>query len=116
MKLLLDEDSQSNALVRLLLAANHDVETATGAGIAGSGDAVVLDYAKCTERVLLTRNGRDFLLLHASDKRHSGILIEYRGADPTKNMTRQQIVAAIGNIEASGWNLSGQIISINAWR
>ena len=116
MKLLLDEDSQSSLLVKLLQAAGHDVETVTHAGLAGSPDPVVFAFAQQLGRVLLTRNGNDFSLLHRQGDRHSGILIEYRGHDPSKDMTRAQIVAAIGKIEASDWDLRGQIVSINAWR
>ena len=116
MKLLLDEDSQGNILVRLLRAAGHDVETVTEIGINGQDDPTVLAYAKRTERVLLTRNGKDFLLLHQADNKHSGILIEHQDADPAKNMTYPQIAAAIGKIEASGWRFQGEVISINAWQ
>lgn len=116
MKLLLDEDSQGNILVRLLRDARHDVETVTGTGMAGQSDPAVLAYATRTRRVLLTRNGRDFLLLHQASSDHAGILVEHQDADASKNMTYPQIAAAIANIEASGWDLSGVLVSINAWR
>ncbi len=116
MKLLMDEDSQSNVLVRLLSVQGHDVETVTQVGIAGIDDASVLAYAHSTERVLLTRNGRDFLALHQQDSQHWGILIEYQDTDLSKNMTYQQIAAAIRKIEDSNGNLRGEAVSINAWR
>jgi predicted nuclease of predicted toxin-antitoxin system len=116
MNLLLDEDSQGRILVRLLRAAGHDVETVFEAGIAGESDRVVLAYAKRTERVLLTRNGRDFLLLHQADRSHFGILVEHQDSDPDKNMSYHQIVTAIGRIEASGWSPQGEFASINPWR
>jgi len=86
MKLLLDEDSQGNVLVRLLRDAGHDVETVAGAGMTGRDDPAVLAYAKVTVRVLLTRNGRDFLLLHQASADHAGIPVEHQDADASKNM------------------------------
>lgn len=115
MRLLLDEDSQGKALVRLLTGAGHDVETVTQAGIAGSEDAVVLDYARRTDRVVITRNGRDFVVLHLADSRHPGVLVEYQDEDPAKNMTYAQILTAINKIESSGWDIRGEIAAINAW-
>ena len=102
--------------MRLLRAAGHDVETVTEVGINGQDDPTVFAYAKRTGRVLLTRNGKDFLLLHQADNQHPGILIGHQDADPDKNMTYPQIVAAIGKIDVSGWSFQGEIISINPWR
>ena len=116
MKLLLDEDSQGNVLVRLLRDVGHDVQTVASAGMAGQADPAVLAYAKVAGRVLLTRNGRDFLRLHQADSDHAGILIEYQDMDPSKNMTYPQIVAAIAKIEASSWNLHRELVGINAWQ
>ena len=116
MRLLIDEDSQGNLLVRLLRESGHDIETVTQAEMAGSDDAAVLNYARQTKRVLLTRNGKDFLVLRQTDHQHPGILIEHQEANSEKNMTYAQIVTAIKNIEHSGWNLQGEFVSINAWR
>ncbi len=116
MKLLLDEDSQGRAFVRLMRDAGHDVQTVTEAGLSGSPDSGVLDYARKQGRTLLTRNGRDFLALHQGDSSHPGILIEFQDADPGKNMTYGQIVGAIGSIQASGLELAGQCLAVNPWR
>ena len=116
MKLLLDEDSQGRVFVRLMRDAGHDVQTVTEAGLSGSPDPEVLDYARKQGRVLLTRNGRDFLALHQGDPSHLGILIEYQDADPGKNMTYEQIVGAVGKMEASGLELAGRCLAVNPWR
>ena len=116
MRLLLDEDSQGKVLVRLLLEAEHDVETVHSVGIAVEPDMMVLEYAKRTERVLLTRNANDFRLLQQADSSHFGILVEYQDDDPSKNMTYEQIAAAISKIEKSAWRLVGEFVSLNAWR
>jgi predicted nuclease of predicted toxin-antitoxin system len=116
MKLLLDEDSQGNALVRLLRDAGHDIVTVAEAGLAGQDDPAILAYAKNAGRVLLTRNGKDFLMLHQADSSHAGILVEHQDAAPSKNMTYRQIVTAIAKIEASGWDLRRELVGINAWQ
>ncbi len=115
MRLLLDEDSQGNVLVRLLRGAGHDVETVTIAGMASDADTEVLSYARCAGRVLLTRNVKDFFALHEADGDHSGILVEHQDGDPAKNMSYPQIADAIRNLEASGWNLIGEFVGINPW-
>lgn len=79
-------------------------------------DPAVLAYARRAERVLLTRDGRDFLILHQADPQHAGILVEHQDADPAKNMSYRQIAAAIGKIDISGWPLAGQFVGLNAWR
>ncbi len=116
MRLLLDEDTQAHVLVRLLREAGHDTKTVAEIGMAGQADAAVLAYAKQTNRVLLTRNGRDYLILHHADREHAGILVEHQDANPAKNMTYRQIAAAIGKIDASGWALPGEFVGLNAWQ
>ena len=66
LRLLLDEDSQSQLLVKLLTAAGHDVLTINKIGLTGCTDDVVLDYAIQENRILLTHNCDDFEELHQS--------------------------------------------------
>ena|SRR5579884_4457339 len=116
MRLLLDEDSQADVMVRLLRAEGHDVETVNGAGIAGADDLAVFEYARQTERIILTRNADDFKRLHDADRAHFGILIEYQDENPGKNMSYEQVARAVGKIEESGWSLAGEVVSLNAWQ
>lgn len=115
MRLLLDEDSQSKFLVRLLREAGHDVLTVGEAGLEAHTDAAVFAYAQQAQRVLLTRNVLDFRALHEADADHAGILIEFQDSDPTKNLSAADVVRAISNIEASGWEVAGQFVGLNAW-
>ena len=115
MRLLLDEDSQGKVFVRLLREAGHDVETVTAAGLSGNNDAAVLAFAKESGRVLITRNVRDFLTLHAANPEHHGVLLEHQDAEPSKNMSYGKIVGAIAKIEASAWDLRGEVVSLNGW-
>ena len=115
LNLLLDEDSQGRSVVRLLREAGHNVLTVGEAGLRSRSDSQVLEFAIQKDRVLLTRNVRDFELLHHSVAIHPGILVEHQDRDPAKNMRDADIVNAITNIERSGWNPVGEFISLNAW-
>lgn len=116
LRLLVDEDTQSRRLVELLRQAGHDVLTANEAELCGHPDAQALARAVREHRVLLTQNCGDFRELHGRDASHAGILAIYHDCDVSKNMTYQEVVRAITNIEASGIKLAGEFIALNAWR
>lgn len=101
LNLLLDEDSQAKYLVKLLQAAGHNVLTVNKAGISGQPDPDVLTFAQQNQRILLTRNCNAFLLLHEINPNHWGVLAVYHDADFSKNMSYQDIVRAIANLEAA---------------
>ncbi len=107
---------QAKVLVQLLRGKGFDVQTVSEAGLTSMSDADVLDYARANGRVLLTRNARDFQALHEANGQHPGILVEYQDADPLKNMSYVQIANAVAKIVASGWDIQGQLVSINLWR
>lgn len=65
--------------------------------------------------MLLTRNVRDFLTIQERDPDHHGILLEYQDKDSSKNMAASDLVRSIGNLEASGWNIRGHFVALNAW-
>ena len=67
------------------------------------------------ERLVLTRNCNDFNDLHGQNPSHPGILAIYEGAEPSKNLNYATIVKCIANLEASGYNLTNQFISLNYW-
>src|SRR5690242_15818281 len=98
MRLLLDEDSQGRLLVRRLREAGHDVLTVREAGLMAHRDADVFALARQEQRIVLTRNTRDFMALHEAEADHPGILAEHQDRDPAKNMTEADIVRAISNI------------------
>ncbi len=115
LRLLLDEDSQAELLVRLLIAAGHDVLIINEVDLAGSSDDVVLDYAREKNRILLTHNCDDFEDLHKANPSHPGILAIYRNSNLLKNMTFKTIVRAIANLEAANIPIANQFISLNQW-
>lgn len=75
----------------------------------------VLDYARGDERVLLTRNCDDFKELHQANPTHSGILVVYQNDDPSKDMSHQEIVKALINLETASIPLANQFIALNSW-
>jgi predicted nuclease of predicted toxin-antitoxin system len=115
LRLLVDEDTQARWLVNLLRSAGHDVLTVPEANLAAELDPTVLEYARREKRLLLTRNSEDFLALHHAHPQHAGILAIYQDRDPAKNMSYAAIVGALANLEASGLDLTGQFVVLNAW-
>jgi predicted nuclease of predicted toxin-antitoxin system len=115
LRLLIDEDSQAKPLVNLLRKAGHDVATANEVGLAGKIDSLVLNYAREENRVLLTKNCDDFQALHQTSPNHPGILVIYQNDFRSKNMSRQQVVRAIANLEAANIPLANQFIALNHW-
>lgn len=115
MRLLLDEDTQAGRLVDLLEARGHDVLTVGGAKRSGAPDGEVLTLAFSTERVLLTRNCADYLLLHQRGVAHGGILCVYQDPDPAKTLRYSDIALALTNLERAGISLAGTFLALNAW-
>jgi len=115
LQLLIDEDAQAKPLVRLLKASGHDVLTINDLDMAGTPDEEVLAFAKQKSRLVLTRNCDDFEALHENNADHSRILLVYRDANKSKDMTYEAIVRAINNIEAAGVTFSKQCIRLNQW-
>lgn len=103
LNLLIDEDSQDKILIAKLKAAGHNVLTAKDANLIGRQDADVLAYAITNNRVVLTGNCDDFCdeasLLKSKGGHHHGILLRYVKNDPEKDMTYDDIVRAVTNID-----------------
>ncbi|HEY7328243.1 MAG TPA: DUF5615 family PIN-like protein [Gemmataceae bacterium] len=120
MRIYLDEDIASALLAQLLRRAGHDVLLPADLGLSGEPDTVVLRNAIREDRVLLSRNYRDFENLHLlvleAQGQHRGILVERFDDDPKHNMTPKEIVRAVGNIEASGIFLMNEYQILNHWQ
>ena len=78
-KLYLDEDTISQALINALLARNIDVITTREADLISASDEDQLAYAVSVGRSIFTFNRRDFIRLHteyvSSGRHHSGIIV-----------------------------------------
>ncbi|MFM2314357.1 MAG: hypothetical protein RLZZ04_3633 [Cyanobacteriota bacterium] len=115
LRLLIDEDTQYKALVETLRVLSHDVLTVNETGLSGQKDPLILDFAIRNNRVLLTRNCKDFEILHQEKIDHPGILGIYQDRNYSKDMSIKDIVRAIANLEASGCLLANQFIALNHW-
>lgn len=116
LQILVDEDSQAKILVKKLRDTGYDVLTVAEAGLNGRADSIIFEYAKSTRRVLLTQNCADFLELHEADPDHHGILLVYKNSSPEKDMSVDQIVSSIANVQSSGIDLRKQVIALNLYR
>jgi hypothetical protein len=120
MKLYLDDDSAAPLLAQLLQQAGHDVQRPNDVGLDGADDPVHLTHAIKEMRTLLTRNYRDFELLHdlvmAAQGHHPGLLIVRRDNDPSRNLKPRDIVRAVANLLAAGIPIADQYIVLNHWR
>jgi predicted nuclease of predicted toxin-antitoxin system len=120
MRLYLDDDIVAAVLVRLLRQAGHDVQVPADVGLAGKEDPIHLRHAIKEGRVTLTKNYRDFQLLHflvlESGGHHPGILVVREDNDPKRDLTLRGIVRALANLEKSGLPIADNYHILNHWR
>jgi predicted nuclease of predicted toxin-antitoxin system len=120
MNIYLDDDSASRQLSMLLQNAGHKIPIPVNLGISGAPDPMHLTQAIRRQQILLTRNARDFSLLHelviTSGGGHPGILLLHFDNDPTRDLTAKGTVAAIAKLENSGLRLSNTLHVLNHWR
>jgi predicted nuclease of predicted toxin-antitoxin system len=116
LRILVDEDSQARAQLKILRGDGHDVVAIGELDKNGIPDPEVFDLAQMLGRVLLTHNTDDFHELHRERPSHRGIIAVYRNADPRKNMNHAQIAAAIRRFETSGVAITGEFHGLNLWR
>ena len=78
-RLYLDEDTISRALITALSARNVDILSAHVAGLMSAPDEEHLRFATSAGRALFTFNTRNFVRLHtewlSSDRHHAGIIV-----------------------------------------
>jgi len=78
-KLYLDEDTISRALIKALRSRNADVLTVEEADLIQASDQKHLEYATSLKRTVFTFNTRDFVRLHTdylvAGRHHAGIIV-----------------------------------------
>src|SRR5262245_29584857 len=120
MRFYLDDDSAALVLIQLLRKAGHDVQVPADVGTSGKEDPVHLTYSIREGRVFLSKNYKDFELLHLLVRQaqgyHPGILVVRQDNDPTRDLTPRGIVRAIRNLLAAGVPVADEYIILNAWK
>ncbi|MBA3727040.1 MAG: DUF5615 family PIN-like protein [Armatimonadetes bacterium] len=120
MKLYLDDNAAAPLLAKLLRAAGHDVQLPVEVGMAGEPDAVHLTRTIREGRTCVTKDHRDYLILHTlimqAQGRHPGILVVRKDNDLTRDLSPKGIVSAIRKLEASGAPVADEYIVLNQWR
>ncbi len=117
LKLLIDECLLDKALVSKLRNDGHDVVTASEVGLIRKRDEIVFQYAIDQQRIVLTTNCNDFIILASTatttKNLYPGILLVYRYNNPNKDMSNEQIVTAISNLEKTSAVISNNCHSLN---
>jgi predicted nuclease of predicted toxin-antitoxin system len=116
LRLYLDDCAADRRLVTLLRSAGHDVTIPADTGLTGAKDEVHFAHSLDSDRLLLTRNPKDFTPLLAQRPDHPGVLAIYFDNDPTRDMTAAEVVRAIENLLTAGVVLTGGLHPLNQWR
>ena len=117
LRLYLDEDAMSAALVRGLAAHQMDVSTPVQVGARGRTDPEQLALAAAAGRSLYTFNARDFARLHAewmrTGRHHAGIIVVNDQLMPIGEQLRRLLrLAAV--LDAA--DMEDRIEFLGAWR
>jgi hypothetical protein len=119
MNVYLDDDLASRHLVRVLRQGGHDVQVPRDVQLNGRTDPVHLTYCIKYGRVILSRNYRDFELLHIlvreSGGHHPGVIV-VREDNSSRDMNPSQILRAIGRLLTTGTTIADNYIILNHWR
>ena len=120
MRLYLDDNLDSDALLGLLQQNGHDAVSPRTVGTLGVADEEHLRYASSNSLIIITANALDFIDLNerwrVQQQQHSGILIVFRGDNPGRDMGFHQIARAVTQIESSGILLENSWHNLNFWR
>jgi predicted nuclease of predicted toxin-antitoxin system len=114
----LDDCAFSYRLRTVLIEAGHQVQIPAEVEppLTGAADPSHFAHACATKRVILTKNPGDFFQLHQQHAEHPGILAVYQDNDPTKDMSYDDIMRAIANLEGTAVTVAGEFWVLNAYR
>ena len=119
MRVYLDDNLDSNALIGLLQQSGHEAVSPRTVGNRGVVDEEHLRYASSNSLVIITANALDFLELHEQwrmqQQQHSGILIVFRENNPGRDMALHEIARAVTQIEGAGIPLANSWHNLNFW-
>jgi len=119
-RIYLDDCADDDLLAVFLQQAGHQVFTPRSDGTRGFDDDAHLSHATTRGYLLLTANPADFRRIHEAwalqGRSHPGILLVYQDNDVRKDLTREEIVRAVGRLLASGVPIAGDCHILNQWR
>ncbi len=114
MRILVDENLDSDDLMARLRRAGHHIETCPKA----LDDASIWRYAQDNGLMVLTANPADFeSLASAAASSHHGLLLVYGEGLPRTQMRTADNAGAVELVRTIlGDQLDGQILNLNSWR
>jgi predicted nuclease of predicted toxin-antitoxin system len=120
LKLLVDECILDKVLVSKLREAGHDVRTVAEEDLIRKPDHAIFEAAIAHQRMVITVNCVDFVELSerklAKNGSHPGVLLVYRYNDPAKEMTHDDIIKAISNLESAKVPLENNCHALNYYQ
>ena len=116
----MDDDLDSDLLLRLAASQGHEIVSPRSVGLRGSRDATHLAYAVRNRVPILTGNTGDFESLHdlarALGGQHFVILLGYSESSVRRQMKASYIVNALSRVESEQVPLSNSILILNHYR
>ena len=116
MRLLLDEDSGARSLLNALRAGGHDVERVVDVAALGigAGDDAVFHFAVEDDRVLITKNGADFIEIatRPGAPEHPGVVVIHYAADGS-SLPVATVVRAVANIAQTYQTTKSMFLDVN---
>ena len=120
MRCYVDDDLDSDLLLRIAGNQGHVVISPRAVGLRGARDAAHLAYAARQQVPILSGNTGDFEALHdltaALRGHHFGILLVYGERDVRRQMKAKQIVHELTQVEAKQSTLINALLVLNHYR
>ena len=120
MKCYVDDDLDSDLLLRLAGNQGHEIVSPRSVELRGARDSAHLAYTARNSLPILTGNTGDFESLHdlavALRGQHFGILIVYSEANVRRQMKASHIVNALTRIESEQVPLANRLVVVNHYR
>ena len=120
MKCYVDDDLDSDLLLRLAAGQGHQLLSPRAAGLRGVRDATHLAYAVRQGVPILTGNTGDFEALHdlalALRGQHFGILLVYGEREARRQMRASHIARAMTRLETERVSIGNSLIVLNRYR
>lgn len=117
--LYLDDDVDSDILIPVLKSNGFDVISPRSVNMRHKDDENHLVFAVSQKAILLTRNYKDFRIIHnewiSKKASHYGICLVYQYNNSKKDLTPIKIARAINNLIKSGQKIENNIHVLNLW-